>query len=965
MKRGIIPLITAGLLAGVGSAQAQVVEYLRADDYSGANHAFFAAFPSYWTGEDSTPTSNYDPSGPTFSIAGLAANGTFGQKKVHKNGNIQLQSTDDFEEMLAFDIAPTNLGIIRINSSTYGTVVGDKTYVLVHHSSEASTDGWYAAEVRDETGNTALDLTVNIEDLTWHAFTPGATNGAPLGTIGAAVSLSTVTNSLIDEVGFYADVDCNGTDAGNYGLNDFVAYAYVPEDPFFPATLELNPTALEGSFADATDIITNSFSVSYIEGNPATNVNVSSVSIINDTTFGGFSAAPASFVLNAPAPSNQLVDVIYDNNLGGLLENGVGSADVQILWNEIGSAVVYTSTLPVSVAYQAVNDNNIIALFDQNFTTADRFLYGMDTAVLSDLDQITGYGSTDTSYGTKFGNAPIVGGAHPASVNDPNIVIAITNNTGFAATLDSLHFDVGRRWLAGPGRVDVAITGDVTPTNINNITGFDIPDTISDQYLNMDIPLGGETLADGDSVHITFSFSQPGNNNNADAIAVIDNVALLGSGTAAVIPATVTRVSPFPWESLGVSGYDLSVSQSIDLMYTVGELNTNVTITGVSFADEDDPGAWSAVGDFPVLLPTPEVTNSAVFELVFDNAIADVQAGTNSYAQVIVEISEPGYGAHTMSFSAYATRPATAGEGVIALFHTEFMTPDEAHEGVMGRWAEGESFTDINGSVDGTYGTLTPPAAPTDDNTSWRMSLTNNVSTLLVENNGTASIELSMFHFDIGRWYLGATNFTVSITGDLSATNIVKTLGTLGWQNDDYEDHDIDLTGLPDHTLGSGESATFTFTLGENDEVSQFNGHWIDNVALMGTAGDIYAGWADSYGLIPGVNDGPNDNPDGDSKDNFMEYATGGDPLVADGSAATMWMEGTNWLYHVHQERKDDDSLNYGVGTKGSLVIDPSWDVLDVEEVGATSGPGLWKSVTNRTEMVGDTKFLGLEVQQN
>jgi hypothetical protein len=99
-----------------------------------------------------------------------------------------------------------------------------------------------------------------------------------------------------------------------------------------------------------------------------------------------------------------------------------------------------------------------------------------------------------------------------------------------------------------------------------------------------------------------------------------------------------------------------------------------------------------------------------------------------------------------------------------------------------------------------------------------------------------------------------------------------------------------------------------------------------------------------------------------------MEYATGGDPLVADGAAAETWQTeegGTNWLYHVHAERQDVNNLTYGVGTKGNLQYDPSWDSGDVEQVGATTGPGLWKTVTNRTEATGTEKFIRVEVQRN
>ena len=67
----------------------------------------------------------------------------------------------------------------------------------------------------------------------------------------------------------------------------------------------------------------------------------------------------------------------------------------------------------------------------------------------------------------------------------------------------------------------------------------------------------------------------------------------------------------------------------------------------------------------------------------------------------------------------------------------------------------------------------------------------------------------------------------------------------------------------------------------------------------------------------------------------------------------------------MHTERQDDPALSYGdVGTKGALVS-PSWDAGDVEFVGASSGPGLFISVTNRTEVTGSQKFFGLPIERN
>ena len=72
---------------------------------------------------------------------------------------------------------------------------------------------------------------------------------------------------------------------------------------------------------------------------------------------------------------------------------------------------------------------------------------------------------------------------------------------------------------------------------------------------------------------------------------------------------------------------------------------------------------------------------------------------------------------------------------------------------------------------------------------------------------------------------------------------------------------------------------------------------------------------------------------------------------------------GDNWFYHVHAERKDDDTLSYSVTAKESLSWG-EWSGGNVETVGESSGPGLWKTVTNRTN-IGTNEFIRLQVEQN
>jgi hypothetical protein len=135
--------------------------------------------------------------------------------------------------------------------------------------------------------------------------------------------------------------------------------------------------------------------------------------------------------------------------------------------------------------------------------------------------------------------------------------------------------------------------------------------------------------------------------------------------------------------------------------------------------------------------------------------------------------------------------------------------------------------------------------------------------------------------------------------------------------------------------------------------------------------GDAYDAWAFSYGL---TGDDADENADvengglGDGLDNLMEYALGGDPTVDDaatvGPATLMALEGgTNWFYHVYDERTDDAGLSFTVGATPDLVGTPA-DTNDVERVGETPESGGFKTVTNRTEVSSDAKFIKLEVSK-
>jgi hypothetical protein len=445
--------------------------------------------------------------------------------------------------------------------------------------------------------------------------------------------------------------------------------------------------------------------------------------------------------------------------------------------------------------------------------------------------------------------APTEGGSFQVKDGDggSNLVayVSITNNTGFDAVLDSLHFDVVKLFNLTPGAVDVTIYGGVSSNLVLSstvATNFSVTAADLSDYDDFDVTLTNlvdRTLTNGEGAVIEFAFLGLG----GSSATHLDNIAILGSGTAG---ATLQREKG-GWVSMGVTGLDTSVSQVIRMLYQEGPSGGDISIDNITFSDETTPGSFGYVASLPVILSTPEVTND-VFTLTFDNTITNVAPGDFAYALVTVEYSETGVGGGTriLQFDAYATRPAIAANGVIAQFDLEFLTPDAAVDGVLG-WMQGgnggapdglQYFED--GCLDGTYGTLVAPVAATNGGRWQVRTYTNgNIATLTVTNKTSGDVVLESFHFDVGRWYEQAMEaFTLSVSGDVTADPalLVETnLTILGFNSVDYDDFDVALTNLADHTLGAGEQVVFTFDFVARPEAPFFN-TWIDNIAILGQA---------------------------------------------------------------------------------------------------------------------------------
>lgn len=173
----------------------------------------------------------------------------------------------------------------------------------------------------------------------------------------------------------------------------------------------------------------------------------------------------------------------------------------------------------------------------------------------------------------------------------------------------------------------------------------------------------------------------------------------------------------------------------------------------------------------------------------------------------------------------------------------------------MGTYMAAGSWIGSNaGSDDQTWGSAGTPTVDVNprissgiDNGAFYTAVAGDVYLdYYIKNNGTGDIDLATFHFDGWRAYYNAAvnGFSLSTkaglnTGMTLQDNIVSGQA-LTVQNAnpgstaDYEDFNIDLTGLADHTLSPGEDVTFRLMFHGNTGGSVRI--YVDNVALSGVA---------------------------------------------------------------------------------------------------------------------------------
>jgi hypothetical protein len=148
----------------------------------------------------------------------------------------------------------------------------------------------------------------------------------------------------------------------------------------------------------------------------------------------------------------------------------------------------------------------------------------------------------------------------------------------------------------------------------------------------------------------------------------------------------------------------------------------------------------------------------------------------------------------------------------------------------------------------------------------------------------------------------------------------------------------------------SGTGSVLTLAIKMTSTVGGYGGYGLDNVRLYGTPVTHfgYYGWIDTYGLSVS-NSLPTADPDGDGRNNFDEYAFGGNPGSPDSGHVPTAMRSigqTNFLEYVYARRKTPHhGLVYTVESSSTLLSN-DWSIAEI------IGPPVVEPINDQLEAV-------------
>ncbi len=215
-----------------------------------------------------------------------------------------------------------------------------------------------------------------------------------------------------------------------------------------------------------------------------------------------------------------------------------------------------------------------------------------------------------------------------------------------------------------------------------------------------------------------------------------------------------------------------------------------------------------------------------------------------------------------------------------------------------------------------------------------------------------------------GDIYAGGVPGMGTMTLNLSANGYTMswTRGGISWTSDE----------IPFNQAAATNLASISF---HQNAASTAAGHFLDNVTVEGLVSTApttgYAAWLTQWDDLDETNSGFTDNPDGDTLNNLLEYALGGNPTGPSDlgilPTAETVVDGENqWFEYVYRRRINAPDLVYSLAVSSSLESGSWTNIGTSAETGAetVAGDPEFESVTNRIAMGGiDRKFIWLVVE--
>lgn len=160
-----------------------------------------------------------------------------------------------------------------------------------------------------------------------------------------------------------ATLDIVWTEVGS-GLSqtNTISLSSTYSDP--EVALVLSPSdELELSFKSPETTAAGTVSATYIQGQALTNVQITAISVVNESHSGAFTNVTSLPIVIPDPASNETFEIAFDNSVAGLAEAATATGQVIVTWNELGSTN-RTEVLSVSAT------RDTAAVMELNFASA-------------------------------------------------------------------------------------------------------------------------------------------------------------------------------------------------------------------------------------------------------------------------------------------------------------------------------------------------------------------------------------------------------------------------------------------------------------------------------------------------------------------------------------------------------------------------------------------------------------------